>query len=294
MTEKIILAAPEGPTRARLAQGFQSRGFEVIELRRETIVSDRNLLVDDEAIRLDGRDLTDGVDAALVLDSGYLFSMPMLGPTEAEWERHRENFDDYLRLEREGTSLWFTLLELIGDKVPRAINPQAAFAFHALKPHGLLTLAEKGVAVAPFVVSNDPDAFECLSEHKELRLSRLRSDASAEWIDRERLVGLPLDQEPALIHGLDTRELTEVIVAGAASVRAGGGEPLAEDAALARDALEALGACFGLVVLGNVDGRSVVVDFDLCPDLGALDDARFGALLDGLVRLMKTGEEPGR
>jgi hypothetical protein len=105
--------------------------------------------------------LVDGVDvlaearAAVVLDSGMMWPVPMLDPSPEQWQHHRHRFDDYLRDERETSSFWFSCLDILNDRIPRCINPQAAFALDATKLDALEILRELGVPVAPTLCTDD-------------------------------------------------------------------------------------------------------------------------------------------
>ncbi len=280
---RIIIAAPKGPTRERLL-GFFSERAEVISLEREAVVADGPLLIDDRTVRLGDTDLIDGVGAAIVLDSGYMWPLPKLEPTLEEWEAARHDLDELLRDDRETESLWYSALAILEDRLPLVVNPSDAFAMEAMKPFAFTVLHEGGVPVAPFVATNDIDEVRRLVERQggELRCLSMLPDEPARWLDPGALDGRRLDEEPMLFQALRGREEVRVIgVAGEggawtdSTVRLLGG-PLAE-----------------LLFLPGSEGL-VLADFTPSPDLGGLTEAAAQEVLEALWRLIQSSSEEPR
>ena len=250
----ILLAAPPGPIRQHLAAFFEAQGAHVDLLNRETIITAQQVVIEDERILLEGRDILDhrdisaaarvnsrdiscpvtvssrgrgisrevkeikgvgakahscasrsrargltqrsremtGPSAAIILDSGYMWQLPMLDPSVAEWELYADHFDDFLRNERESASFWYSLLQIINDRFPVSINRQEAFANAALKPDAPALLEEKGLPTAPCIISNDPEALTQFSrEHPGFFYKTpLVPGGSSAWLNRTDLDAL--------------------------------------------------------------------------------------------------------
>lgn len=287
MTSKIVLAAPAGGVRERLCAGFSKRGFEVAKLNRESFVAEGCLIIEDGGVRLRGEDVSREAAGAVILDSGYMWPVPLLSPTREEWEANRTCFDDYLRADRESASLWFSALALLGEHVPHIANPQSAFAYQAMKPQAFLELRDRGLATADFAASNDPEVFhEMVRKGEEARLTDLLGQSPPRWIDAAAVDALPLDEEAFVVQRLGSKELTEVVVAGKTCFEVRGSRADSTLVDLAREALGALGAPLGRVVFGrDPDGRRVVVDFDITGGLGALSEGDMERVVDGLAEL---------
>jgi hypothetical protein len=241
MPLKLLLLARDGITRERLCKSL-SQYAEVHAFSRESAITEARIAITDDQLwwqnKAIGQEIA--IDVAIVLDSGYMLPLPMLDPTEEQWLDYRENFDDYLRYERESASLWYSFLELLNHRVT-CINEQSAFAFSALKPYALHCLHDAQIPVAPHLLSNDPDLLcdfaqshnqallelpiytteatthwmDCKSQDSTAPSSHLQRDLStsamARWCSADEVRQLDLSQQPLWLHGLLNRQLVKVI-----------------------------------------------------------------------------------
>jgi hypothetical protein len=290
ITGAIIVAAPAGPGRSRLIDHLEARGAQVRSLERERLVRDGQLCIEDQRVLLDGADLLDGAAAAVVLEPGYMWPLPVLDPTPEQWAAHHGRFDDWLRDERESASLWYSLLAILDARVPAVINPQPAMAHLALPPDALALLREAGAAVAPTITTNDPDALADFANHHPdaaLRALPLWPGAPARWVERDTLGKLPLEREPLLLQALSGRQLLKVVAVAGRAV---------DDRDLPAAATEALAAVHEQLGLGLAEvtfcGEKEALQ--LCglglPDLGDRDEALVTLVLDALWRLLDESE----
>ena len=284
----IIVAAPAGAGRQRLIDHLEARGAQVRSLERERLVPEGQLCIEDQRVLLDGADLLDGAAAAVILEPGYMWPLPLLDPTPEQWAAHHGRFDDWLRDERESASLWYSLLAILDARVPRVINPQLAMAHLALLPDALALLREAGAAVAPSITTNDPEAMaRFAAEHPQaaLRALPLWPDAPARWVERGALEALPLEREPLLLQALEGRQAREVIAVA--------GQPVDDDD-LPAAAVEALTAVYaqlelGLALVTFCGGPKTLQLCELgLPDLGACTGARAAQVLDALGDVIPT------
>lgn len=282
----IIVGAPAGPGRLRLIDHLEARGAQVRSLERERLVRDGQLCIEDQRVLLNGADLLDGAAAAVVLEPGYMWPLPVLDPSPEQWAAHRGRFDDWLRDERESASLWYSLLAILDARVPRVINPQSAMAHLALPPDALALLREAGAGVAPSITTNDPEALADFANHHPdaaLRALPLWPGAPARWVERDTLGELPLEREPLLLQALSDRATREVVaVAG----RAVGDDDLP---AAAAEALTHVHEQLGLGLV-EVTFCGEGEPLQLCglglPDLGDGDEALVTLVLEALWRLL--------
>jgi len=282
MTEHtIIVAAPAGPGRQRLTELLRRKGATVRSLERERLVPQGQLVIEDTRVLLGGEDLLLGATAAVILEPGTMWPLPALDPTAEQWAAHRGRFDDWLRDERESASLWFSLLAIIDELVPTVVNPQVAQAHLALKPDALALLREAGVAVAPTLVTNDPEAVaRFCADHPDDALLALPlwPGAAPRRLAREDLAALPLDQEPLLLQALPGAEQLDV-TAVAGRALDGTLPPRAE--ASVRAVHEHLELTLGLVTFRGAAENLLLSDLGL-PDLGAIDEHRARQVVDAL------------
>ena len=286
---RIITAAPRGPTRQRLEDFFAGKGAQVFSLCRETAVSGGRLVLEDQHLLWDGQDVLAGADAALVLDSGYMWPVPLLAPSPGQWEEHYQRFDDYLRDDRETASLWYSLLAIIEDRAPRCFNRAAAFANEAMKHDALELLRAGALPVAPALTTNDAEAVAAFArQHKGplVELSLLPGSAPS-LLQRDALEQLPLDRRPVTLLALARPQLVRATLVG--------GELLATDppGALPDAAgkhlpamMEALEMDWGELVLGQGEQGWCLCDFTPSPDLDALDEAAAAEVLEAVWELL--------
>lgn len=282
----IIVAAPAGTGRGRLIDHLEAQGAQVRALERERLVPDGQLCIEDQRVLLDGADLLDGAAAAVVLEPGYMWPLPVLDPTPEQWAAHQGRFDDWLRDERESASLWYSLLAILDARVPRVINPQPAMAHLALLPDALALLHEAGAAVAPSITTNDPEALaDFANHHPDAALSALQlwPGAPARWVEHGELAALPLEREPLLLQALSDRATRDVVAVEGRAV--GDDDPPAAVAEALTHVHEQLG--LGLVeVTFCGEGEALLLCGFGLPDLGACTEARATQVLDALWCLL--------
>ena len=285
MVEKILIVAPAGPTRQALAAFFRQRCGSLCSVMRETVVAEGQMLIDDERILVDGDDVTDA-DVAIILDSGFMWPLPMLDPTRSQWDEHRHRFDDYLRDERESASLWFSSLDIINVCVPICINRQGAFALEAMKPDAFELLRSVGAAVAPVITTNSPEALAAFAaEHSGDLLELSLCKAPSRWLDRGKIAALRLDQAPVMVQAVDRGETARIMVVGteAASERGTHAISSAELAEIQR----VLGAEWSELVFRRADSGWVLSDFTASPSLDSVGEAAADQVLEQLWALIQ-------
>ena len=270
---RIITAAPPGLTRQRLEAFLAGKGAHVVSLCRETAVSGQRLVLDDQRVLWDGEDVLQGAAAAVLLDSGYMWPVPLLEPTAGQWEDHYQRFDDYLRDDREAASLWYSLLAIIEDRIPRCFNRAGAFANAAMKHDALEMLRAGGGAVAPALTTNDPQAVAAFAGRHGGPLLELPllPGAPPRVLERAALAELPLDSRPVMLLALARPRLRRLTVVGDQAVTGD------EDGALPEATLRQLPALmktlelrWAELVFGEGEQGWCLCDFSPSPDLGAL------------------------
>ena len=289
-TPVVIVAAPAGATRQRLESFLRQRGVEVRSLQRERVVPDGGLLLEGDQLLWRGQELLRGATAALVLDSGYMWPLPLLDPTEQQWAAGDGRLDDFLRDDRETASLWYSLLAVVEQRVGLCVNPAAAFAFEALKPDALEALRAGGLAVAPAITTNDPAALEqFVAQHPGLALRELSlvPRAAPRWLEPTALKALPLQQQPVMLVAAARAEVLRLHAVGGAAVPAP--DLPAELLDQVPGVAEALGAGWATLDFSPLpDGGWGLCDFSAAPDLGALDHDAAQQVLRAVWRLLET------
>ncbi len=272
-TGHIITAAPAGPTRQRLDAFLRGKGARVRSLCRDTLVTGQRLVLDEARALWDGEDLLDGAAAAVVLDSGYMWPVPLVEPTEEQWAQHHGRFDDYLRDDRETGSLWYSLLAVIEDRVPRCLNVAAAFANEAMKHDALEHARGAGLPVAQALTTNDPEAARAFAGQHEGPLLELPLVPGGEPLplEREALDALPLERRPVTLLALARPQLLRLTAMGGV-VTAADGEVPDEVRGLVPTVSSRLGLELGALTFGQDTRGWCLCDFSPSPDLGALSD----------------------
>ncbi|MFH2007485.1 MAG: hypothetical protein ABI333_12945 [bacterium] len=288
MPERVLIVAPQA-LREGLERFFGARA-EVLSLAREDAVTRQALVIEDERVLWHGADVIAGTLGAVVLDSGFMWPLPRLDPTPEQWREHAGRFDDWLRDERETASLWYSLLEILNDRLPRCVNPQRAFQHAALKPAAMAALERVGVPLPPRLTSNDAEAVEAFAaaagELLWLPLSPELGEA-AQWLEREAIPELPLTEEPVRLQRLDSREeLTVIGVEG--TVMAGAGDPPEEVTTALAVLQRTLAMPLVAASFRQAGGRWRLSDFSPAPALDALPgeqcDSVLTAVWDALRR----------
>lgn len=285
MVERILIVAPAGPTRTALTAFLGSRCRSLCSVERETVIAERALYVDAERILVHGDDVTDA-EVAIILDSGFMWPLPMLDPTRAQWDEHRHRFDDYLRDERESASLWFSFLDIVNVCVPLCINRQGAFALEAMKPDAFELLRAAGVAVAPMIATNSPEALVEFTKENPVDLLELSlCQAAPRWLDRNELAALNLDQAPVLVQAVTRGETTRVmVIGGEAQVLEGPGSiPTAEIEVIQHT----LGAEWTELIFRRTNRGWVLSDFTAAPSIAGAGDAVTDRVLERLWALIQ-------
>jgi hypothetical protein len=281
----IVIAAPAGATRERLLRFFGQRATP-ISLDREAVIAEGRLLIADQTVRLGDQELIEGVDAAIVLDSGYMWPLPKLEPSIEEWEAARNDFDELLRDDRETESLWYSALAILEDRLPFCANRSGAFAMEAMKPFAFLALQEGGVAVPPFLATNDPvELARFADEHGgELRRLPLLPDEASEWLEAGALAEL---REPTLVQSVTGREPLRLMVVGREVIPIEPASPLPDEVtSVALTACDLLDLALGeLLFLPGSEGP-LLADFTPSPDLGLLRQATAERVMDAIWRLI--------
>ena len=288
MRHKIIVAAPSGKTRDRLVELFGETS-DVIALNREEIIDSGNVYIEDQRAFWGEVDLLEA-HAAVVLDSGFMWPMPQLLPTEDDWERYRENFDDYLRAERESMSLWLSLLEILNREIPLCFNPQTAFANEALKPAAFEQLAANGISVAPFLVTNDPSAAQKFAEtHGDpLRMVSLVPSHSSHWLGLDELHRWDFEKDPLMLQACESKSLEEIFVAADKVHAVNSNKRISKELeGVALSCAQALEIEFGCLTFQITAVRNSFVDFSASPRLDNLDDIQCREVFSSLWRAIE-------
>ena len=287
MHSRIIVAAPPGPTRVLLEDFLSPRCEKVTSLAREQLAS-LDLVIEDSRVALDGEEILDDATAAVILDSGYMWPMPMLDPSPQQWEEHRGRYDDYLRDERESASFWYSLMEMVSERVSPCVNPQAAFELGAMKPLAFELLREAGLPLPPLLTTNDPDAVAAFAGRHEGELATMEPlpGAPLVWLDRPSYAELPLDQAPVILQVLASRETQRAIAVGGRLVAGLDGSLARDVASLLPSIQEKLRAPWAELVFGRGSKGPVLCDFSPSPDLGWLSGEQQRRVLDALWELI--------
>lgn len=286
MPGSLIIAAPPGPTRRLLERHFGDRCARVVSLARERLGASQQPVLEDDRVWLDGEEILTDAAAALIVDSGYMWPLPSIDPTPEQWTAHRGRVDEFLRDERESASFWYSLLEIIGDRVPVCINPQAAFELEALKPFAFELLREEEVRLPPLLTTNDPEAVTAFRrEHGgELLATGLAPGASQRWIDGNSPDDeLDLDRAPLLFQSVNDRERV-IVTAVAGRVVAGCGKLDDETIAMLPVIQRVLRMPWATLVFRRAAAGTVLSDFSPSPDLGTLSEEEAGRVLEALAR----------
>ncbi len=323
---RILVAVPPGPARPLWRSYLETHGWEVLMLDRESVVRDQRVTIEDDAVLVDGRTMSPNT-RAIILDSGYMWQIPVLDPDIETWQAHRDHFDDLLRNERETRSFWYSLLEIFNDRLPACINRQEAFSLEALKPSAFDLLASAGIPVAPWLVSNDAEVLEAFFGGSGLMVNRpLIPDRRARILSRSSLKNALKDAGVLFLQRLDASPLVDLWVVGTRVVfaeqtswtgsflqeQAQGGTPgeqsrpgvLDREPATPPDiklpgdvatwveahlpaAMTVLHADFAILTLARVDGACALADFCPSPDVSHLPPTGTSPVLDAVVRRLE-------
>jgi len=269
-------------------------GSRAIGLDRERIVSEGVLVVGDEQILFAGKDILPLAKAAIITDSEYMFSLPLLSPTEQQWTEHQGKFDEWLRDTRESASLWLCLMEILGDRVPVCINPPAAFEHGAMKPAALELLRRHDLAIAPSLVTNDPEAVASFvaDQGSHFYASSLAPGSVGKWSAGDGLGDFDLSKEPIMIQAFGAPKFARIIAVGGKAVGSVGDSTMAgiadEQVAQIQKLLEVPWAS---LTFGQGSSGAVLADFSPSPDLAELNESDQQRVLAALDELVDTPEQ---
>ena len=293
---RVVIATERGPTREHLAGFFAGRGLEVCCLDRAGLCAAPNRVhIEDEQVWLEDTPILDNALGAVVTDSGYMWPLPMLEPTEEQWAEQRGRFDDYLRDERESASLWLSLMEILEDRLPVSVNPPPAFELAAMKPLAFDSLRQAGVPVPPVTTTNDPTAVaDLVSDHgDELLAFELLPGARPVWVDTSEVDELELREAPRMFQALAGRQTRTIMVVGGCVVA---GDLPGEWLEAFSDHLpvvgETLRSPWATLVLRQGREGPVLSDFSPSPDLASIESGRVGAVVEAVGRLLLADEPP--
>lgn len=205
---RVVVVAPSGPTRDALEAFFAADDTSILSLRRESFLTEHDVMLEQDRLLIDGVDVLGESAAAIVLDSGMMWPVPMLVPSPEMWSTHRTRFDEYLRDERETQSFWFSVLDMLNDRLPICVNPQAAFAMHATKPDAFEQLASLPLPIAPMLLTNDEDRLAAfLREHPGPWTALSLTGGDSRTLTKEALRALSLQQEPIFLQASGGEEV---------------------------------------------------------------------------------------
>ena len=254
-------------------------------MKRESVISDGGLLVDDERVLVHGVDVGDA-DVAIIVDSGFMWPIPVLDPSPEQWISHRTRFDDYLRDERESASLWFSFLDIINVCVPLCINPQPAFALEAMKPDAFGLLRSAGIAVPPMITTNRPEALTQFAVDNSGELLELSlCNAPARWLEGGELGKQALEEAPVMVQAVESREVTRVMVVGAETVAAEGTHRVPQKTLTEIQGV--LGAEWTQLVFRRVANGWGLSDFSAAPSFKGFEAAAIERVLGRLWALVQ-------
>ena len=287
--DTVVVVAPAGPTREAIETFVRNKGRKVVSLRREEFPRCPQVVIEQSRLLFDDVDVLSRAHAAIVIDSGMMWPLPMLDPTPEQWEQHREDFDTYLRDERETSSFWFSCLDILNDGIERCINPQGAFALAATKLDALDALREAGVPVAPLICTNDGHALEeFLVEHRGSWVELSLSGKAPTAVEAEALRARDLEVAPVLVQAGEASAIERITsVRGVA--QAGDPDAVEGFSAFLEEAHRVLEAPW-LDLWLRSDGKGwVLSDFSPAPRLDSLDDAQRERVLEAVWQWLDGG-----
>jgi hypothetical protein len=290
MKKKLLFLTKNRNKVRDLASYFSDNGYAPVIIEQDACVQEGKLVVEEKTVFYDDIDILAETRAAFILDSGYMWPQPVLKPTETEWKAYQHNLDEYLRNEREASSLWYSLVQIVNEAVPLCINPQAAFEASVFKPWAFEVLNDAGVPLAPYIVSNDSRQINgFLDAHEGFFLSLpLAGDGGVRWMDRKDIENHDLKNMPLFLQALSCKdEITLIAIQGKIVY---GRPPPGVDAAAPVDRTtvlqEVLTMPFAEITLRYGEGGTVISDFSPSPGILSLDDASREKVFKGLLLLI--------
>ena len=290
MNNTLIVAARGGHQRDTLVRFFAHRYDRVVSLDRERIVSRGSLNLEGGRVLVDDEPLLDGAVAALVTDSGYMWPMPLIDPDPRTWQEQRERFDHYLRDEREAASLWYSLLGILNDRLPRCVNHQDAFFLAAARPEALWRVRQAGFPVVDSMITNDPEQLTSFAADVtgDGALFRLDLSGGHRRVPAAEVEGWPVSEEPMALARAPGGGLSRgVVVAGQLwPIPLREALPAAITAKLG-DLLATLCCGWCEVTFAGRAGEAALLDYDPSPSLEWLEPGQRREVLEALHRRLE-------
>lgn len=286
MKSNIIIIAAQQSTRDLFYKYFEDQGFRCLIIERDKIIPEQQLVVTEDSVEFCGEDIIKQTAAAIILDSGYMWPQPTSVPSDERWTYYENNLDEYLRNERESTSFWFSLLEILNDCVPLCINPQEAFTAEAFKPWALDVLSAEGIATAPFMAGNNKQQIsKFIQQHPGPVLSLpISKEGRARWDWQEQI---DHEHAPVFLQALTSKEEMSVIVVNGKVIHT---DPEGASIDAAIEEIPRIQSVLKIPLAELVfrySDRPVVSDFKAAPDLSNLSDDRLTNLLDEILSLVE-------
>jgi hypothetical protein len=229
MQERILIVPSTTKSGKLLATYFQSQGYASLIVTREASLTAQPIVVEEDAVFIGAVNVLENTAAAIILDGGYMWPQPVLEPTPEEWAKYHTNLDEYLRNEREASSLWFSLLGILNQELPLCINPQQAFEAYVFKVWAFEELKIAGVVLPPYLAGNDWEQIDTFitgtctaGRHRHILNLPLAANMEPGWLEPETLLkqggaaaGLShVTNHPLFLESLSSREAIRVVAVG--------------------------------------------------------------------------------
>jgi hypothetical protein len=287
--KQLLVLVKHERARDAAVRFFTLRGFKTIAVDRREINEGNELVISHDRALYGDEDLLSNTAGALVLDSGYMWPQPAVKPSQIEWLSHRNDFDEYLRNERECASLWYSLLEILNHTLPLCMNMQAAFEAEAFKPWALATLEQGGVDVAPTISGNDRERMRTFIEQSggPVLSVPLGIECEPRWIHSIDEADLQLEVEPVMLQSLSNEETIRVVAVE--------GKALIVEPASCNDAsIEyTVSAVHSLLKISFVElvfryaGKPVLSDFSASPEMRLVSGEHSESILEEILSSLR-------
>ncbi|MBD3315934.1 MAG: hypothetical protein GF344_09120 [Chitinivibrionales bacterium] len=293
---KRMLLVPRSAEEARpYAAFFEAKGYECITVMRQSLFLEKSLYITNDGIHYQGKDLSAGIDAALVTDSGYMWPQPVTPLTEEQWGGYKNRLDEFLRNEREASSMWYSFLGILNETATVCINPQRAFEFQAFKPWAFEELRNAGIPLPPIMTGNDDVRIQSFMENHPgvyLKVPLTDSD-SPEWLETHVAKERSFADSPALLQALTSKEESRVLVVGGRVVWTDGkGSRTAGAESKIWESIPILQECLSMpyaeLTLRMSDG-TMLSDFNAAPDITRIPDIHQRSALEAILGILEEG-----
>jgi len=272
-----------------ICEYFSNNGYEAIAIDRHKIFENQQIAISDDKILYYEQDLLECTAGAIILDSGYMWPQPVVKPTLEKWMLFKNNVDKYFKYERETSSLWYSLLEILNDSLPLCINPQEAFEAESFKPWAFDMLDQEGVNIPPIISGNDKDAImNFIDENNGKILSiPLYDNEKPLWVDTYENGFFHLEEEPVMLQALSRKETIRIIAVKGKPVYTNPNSveisELADQIPKIQDSLK---IPFAELIFRYTD-RPVLSDFSASPAIHSLSKKVIQSIMDALLALFK-------